>query len=491
MRTGHGWAALGAVATLVACGGGGSSDNGGSQGTLGNGGTSAGGSVATGGTSGSGGSESGAGAGGTADGGSAGEGSGGDAGAGGGVTTGGAGAGGTSAGGTSAGGTAGAGNGGIGGAVTGGSSGNGGTGGSDDCPSLGREPCEWESFAGLACDAPSCCGEVSCVDERCLDACGADTSGLDTLVSDFHVLAQFCGVTGSVSMIRDDAGCERPVVYRLDAVYDMGEDEFPVSITRFEPSVRSTRSTGEVVQSLIWPSPGGPGNIVPATFAVSPSETKAIFTLTLDSYDSTSIELDLESGATRTLEGRLTDRVLWLDDEHYLTCSFALGTPAPTEAEGVYYVDASGPDLVPTFVAGRLQCLALGRVDDHLVIGGSPIVGGTEPALAVVPLAMIDEVVAGDRDPIDVYADDGVQRVPRPVWALQGFFPAGRWFVSPANQDYTEYRIEALSLEADELAFGPATPLGIPDIAGFTPLYAGHDRLMMVDYGTAYLVDFR
>ncbi len=375
--------------------------------------------------------------------------------------------------------------------AAGGAGGNGGAGGTDSCTSPGREPCEWDAFAGLACDAPSCCGEVSCVEERCLDVCGTDTTGLDTLAPDFHVLAQFCGVTGSVSIVRGDAGCERPAVYRLESFYNLDEDSFPVTITRFEPSVRSTRLPGEVVQSLTWPSPGGPGNISPATFAVSPSETKALLTLTLDNYDSTSIELDLDTGATRTLEGHLTDRVLWLDDEHYLTCSVALGTPAPTSSEGIYYVDASGAELVPTFVAGRLQCLALGMVDDHVIVGGSPIVGGTDPALAVVPLGLIDDVVSGNRDPIDLYTDAGVQRIAREVWELQGHFPAGRWFVSPANPDYTEYRIEALSLEAGELAFGPATQLGVPGLAGFTPLDAGSDRLMMVDYTAAYLVDFK
>lgn len=333
---------------------------------------------------------------------------------------------------------------------------------------------------------------MSCVDERCLDTCSADTTALDTLLPDFHVLAQLCGVNGTVSLVRENEGCERPVVYHLSAYYDMTADNFPVTITRFEPSVRATRATGEVVQSLSWPSLGGRGNIAPATFAVSPNEAKAIFTLTdQDTYATVSVELDLESGATRSLEGRLTNRVLWLDEDHYLTCSSALGTPAPTAAEGVYYVDASGSDLVPTFVAGRVHCSALGMVEDRVVIGGSPIVGGTDSALAVVPLAMIDEVVSGTHDPIDIYSDGAVQRIAREVWELQGYFPAGRWFVSPANAEYTEYRVEAMTLEAGELVLGPPSPLGVPGIAGFTPLYAGNDRLLMVDYGAAYLVDFR
>lgn len=497
-RMGCGRAAIGVVVTLVACGGGGSSSSGGSpSGSSGgnasdtdsdtggtSGGSEAGGTSGDAGRAGAGGSESGSssgGNGGNTDGGSAGEASAGSAGNGGSAEGGSAGEGSPGSGG----------NGGGGGVATGGGVG-GGSGGTESCPSLERESCEWESFSGFACDAPSCCGEVSCIEGRCLDACGADTAGLDTLLPDFHVLAEFCGVRGSVSVVRENEGCERPLVYLLDAYYDMDADRFPVTITRFEPSVRKTRIAGELVRELTWPSPGGPGSIAPATFAVSPSETKAIFTLTVDAtYDSTSIELDLESGATRTLEGRLTDRVLWLDDEHYLTCSFALGTPAPSAHEGVYYVDASGPDLVPTFVAGRVDCLALGVTEDRVVIGGSPIVGGTDPALAVVPLAMIDEVVSGDRDPIDIYSDDAVQRVPREVWELQGFLPAGRWFVSPANAEYTEYRIEALSLEDGALELGPASPLGVPDIAGFTPLYAGNDRLMMVDYTATYLVDFK
>jgi hypothetical protein len=272
----------------------------------------------------------------------------------------------------------------------------------------------------------------------------------------------------------------------------MQDDSFVFTVSRVEPSVNATWSSSELVQTVSWPSPGGSGSAVPATFGVNPSETKAIFTATLDTYESTSFELDLTTGTTRTLPGYLTDRMVWLDDSHYLVCALALGTHTPGAEQGVYHVDTSGGELEPTYVAGRFDCGALGIVaDEQLVIGGSPIVGGTDPALLSVPLSIIDEVVAGSRAAIDAYSDAAVQRIPRAVWELQGFFPGGRWFVSPANSEYTEYRIEALSLNAGALELGTPTQLGKPDIAGFTPLYAGYDRLLMLDFQQAILVDFR
>ena len=312
---------------------------------------------------------------------------------------------------------------------------------------------------------------------------------MDVLTADFAVLAMLCGVRGSESILREEAGCERPIVYDFSGYYDAVGDSFELAITRYEPSVTAPDTQGELVQSLSWPSPGGPGNAVPATFGVNPSETKAVFTVTLDSYVSTMFEMDLDSGQTRTLPGKLVDRVVWLDDDRFFICAMALGTPDNTGNEGLYLVDGSGSSLEPSFLAGRFDCNGLGIIDDTLLaIAGSPIVGGTDPALVAVPLSVLDEVVASSRSPLDVYSDESVQRIAREVWALQGFFPGGRWFVSPANAQYTEYRVEPLAVDSGALILGTATPLGVPGLAGFTPLYAGNERLLMLDGAAAYQI---
>jgi hypothetical protein len=187
----------------------------------------------------------------------------------------------------------------------------------------------------------------------------------------------------------------------------------------------------------------------------------------------------------------LVDRLVWLDDDRFVICATALGTPDNTGTEGVYLVDGSGASLEPTYLAGRFDCNTLGIIDDAwLAIGGSPIVGGTQPALVVVPLTVIDEVVAGSRSPLDVYTDESVQRIAREVWGLSGFFPGGRWYVSPANAQYTEYQVEPLTVDNGTLSLGPPTHLGLPGPAGFTPLHAGNDRLLMLDGSAAYLVAF-
>lgn len=386
-----------------------------------------------------------------------------------------------------AGGLAEGGNGGVG--ANGGSGGTTSTGGSGGCANTQPETCEWQSFAGVACDDTTCCGAVSCVQGRCLGTCTGDTTSVDTLTPDFDVLARICGVTGTVSIVRQGDECERPVIYAFDGSYDMGADAFDFKVSRFEPSVQLIPAEREEVFSMQWPSPGGPGNAVPATFGVSPDETKAVFTATLDTYDSTSFVVDLESGDTRSINGVLTGRVLWLDDDHFLVGASSLGDET---AGGIYYVDTTGSELSATYVAGQLQNATVGLVDGQLlVVIGAPSIGGTDPALIALPLSMIEDVVAGGRDAIDLYTDAEVQRIPRDVWALQGFFPAGRWWVSPANSEYTEYRIETLSVTDGQLELGAPTHLGVPGLAGFTPLYAGNDRLLMVDYVEAILVDFK
>lgn len=393
-------------------------------------------------------------------------------------------------GGAHGGGAGGTGQGGAGGSgVDGGLGGVTAAGGSGGCATAEPAECEWESFDGVSCDDATCCGAVSCVQARCLNACTGDSTGVDTLAPDFEILAQICGMTGTVSIIRPGDECERPVVYAFDGTYDADSDLFDFSIDRFEPSVQLINPTREEVFSMTWASPGGPGNAVPATFGVNPGETQAVFTATLDTYESTSFVVDLETGTTRTIAGVLTGRPMWLDDDHFLVGASALGLE---NTGGIYRVDTTGTDIEATYVAGQLQNAALGLVEGELLaISGAPSIGGTESALLALPLSMVDEVIAGDRNAIDLYTDAGVQRIPRQVWELQGFFPAGRWWVSPANAEYTEYRIETMSINDGALELGAPTHLGVPGLAGFTPLYAGNDRLLMVDYFEAILVDFK
>ena len=354
------------------------------------------------------------------------------------------------------------------------------TGGANQCGVAGD--CLAAQIDALACDGGSCCSELGCFEGQCVNPCGDDADGFDSLTalsSDYIVDAQICQFDGYRSVMRADA-CSVPAIYDFDSWYNSAESRIEIHIRRGVPEATGARMLFEQVKDyeIAWAGSGEP-SAPPANFAVNPSETRLSFWVTDTGTGSSELaEVNIETDEIRALTSTYPGQSLWLDDTTLLQCAQGIEAGQGASQEGLYLIDVAGSTLTSTFVAGRFSCGGpLGIVDDSFILtGGSAIVGGTDPALAALPIAWLREVAAGSRAALDIYNDAGIQRFARgEVWRHYGVV-SGNWFVAPSNSSYTEYHVEVLSVAAETLTFGAPVPLPFGDAPYAHALSLGDNR---------------
>lgn len=327
------------------------------------------------------------------------------------------------------------------------------------------EACGWADPPRLSCgDGSACCEDRTCITGECLDLCGEGVESFtEPLGSDYGVLGTLCNFNPARVVLRSTDACDETVLYDWSTTYRQADGQLDVSISRatLRPQQARVSSESLMERTLPWASASAPSS-PPANFAVNPGETRAVFWVTDTGSGSSELhEVDLATGDERTLSGTFPGKAYFLTDTLLLQCADGIGAGVGGSEEGLYAIDLSGDVLQETFVAGRFQCGGpLGKVGGtHILTGGTPIVGGTAVALAVIPISAIEEVVAGTRTAIDVFADAGIQRIERgEVWQHFVQVVGGAWLYAPSNQDYSAYQFEPLTLMGGQLQIGSPSP---------------------------------
>ncbi len=354
------------------------------------------------------------------------------------------------------------------------------------------EDCTWNELDKSSCEVGDCCGDMSCVDAICIALCGETADSLTAFDSDFNVLAQICNFQATHSLVQSEASCQQPLIYNYSSSFNeaMSQVEIAVTRSRLSPFGEGQESLQVYERTLPW-NGGGVPSAPPANFGVNPSETRLAYwvTDTQSVSNSTFYEVDLKTDVVRNLTGIYPGKTVWLDDTRLLQCAQQIGS----DDAGIYVIDVSGVDLEVTLVASGISCGGpLGIIDGTVVLTGGPPTSTPTAALGVIPVAVIEEVVAGTRPVVDIYSDGDIQRFPRgEVWRHFGTVEGGKWFVAPSVSDYSAYQVEELSLSGNALTFGEPVPLPQGDAPYAQAFHVGGDQFAVVTGENATVVSLK
>lgn len=276
--------------------------------------------------------------------------------------------------------------------------------------------------AGPVDGGPRCgervCGEAeACVRSVCLARCGADLSGWDeALAAGLTPVASYCRAA-DVSASHVGAGSLE--VWDLRASAEGTTTSFVLS--RWTPAgatpvatevARAAADTGSAEVLLF---PGG-------YLAVSPDRGATAFgyTTTAAGFQGEIFRVLTADGATVELDAPGNFGAAWLDASTLLVNGF--GVDGVGDGQGLYAVVFSAGAADVTQVASGLG-IASGGVHvaaDHVLVGG--LFEGFENRAYALDRALVQDVVAGRRDAVDVEAQAGTTAGVHRVAALPSTF---------------------------------------------------------------------
>ncbi len=347
----------------------------------------------------------------------------------------------------------------------------------DECPTV--DVCEWGSLGAYTCEDAECCDGLTCFEGSCVQDCGDPLDSLEDLLTDFRVVGNLCGFSAHDVVSAPDDACTIPVAYSYNvSPLDEQTGQFTITVTRTEVAPFERGAPETIYERVVdWEGEGDP-SVVPAYFSVNPSETRLVYwTLDLGTALAELSVVDLETNeTTNSLSAQYPGEAMFIDDDRFLQRAPSIDESAG-EA-GLHLIDVSTQPPTATFIAGQYSGLDIlaALPDDLFLVGGSAQMGGVDPNWAVLPLELIDSVVSGEQEPIDIYADGEFQRISRgDPWQHQGSVH-GDWLVSPSNQDYTEYQLEIVSVEDGVVSFGEPIPLPFGEYPYADVSYLGDGR---------------